>query len=282
MPKTVISINATMRDHTMSVPAPENTAAFNIPNACNECHAGKNAAWAIGVLNAWWPNGRRSRLVQRAQAFAGGRRHAAEARDPLIAIAADADAGPLIQATAVGYLRHYSGDRVRAALINAAAADHPALRAAAIASLGDVEDNTDDAVRSTLVNALSDPRRAVRIGALVSLINRRGPPLAPRDADRLRSVARDFASLATLYEDDPAFDRDLGLVHLLDGDFTRAADALEIALRLDPGQPSAGFVLALARIGQGRIAEARALLERVPAADPSYAAAQRRLQLLVR
>ena len=47
MPKTVVSIKATMRDHTIGVPAPENTVAFGIPNACTECHTDKPAAWAV-------------------------------------------------------------------------------------------------------------------------------------------------------------------------------------------------------------------------------------------
>jgi tetratricopeptide (TPR) repeat protein len=281
MPKTVISINATMRDHTMSVPAPENTAPFNIPNACNACHADKKPAWAVDVLNTWWPNGRRTRLVERAQAFAGGRRNAPEALDPLVGIAEDPGVGPLIQATAVGYLRRYPGERARAALLAAARADHPAIRAAAIAGLGNAQTGDEDAaVRSTLVAALSDPRRSVRISALVSLTNAHGRPLAPPDAERFQAVGREFTALSTLYEDDAGFDRDLGVVHLLGGDFNRAADMLQIALRLDPGQPSSGFLLALVRFGQGRVDEARALLERVPPSDPSYAAARRRLELL--
>jgi hypothetical protein len=47
-------------------------------------------------------------------------------------------------------------------------------------------------------------------------------------------------------------------------------------------QPSAGFVLALARLGQGRIEEARTLLQRVVPSDPSYEAARRRPQLLAK
>ncbi len=282
MPKTVISINATMRDHTISVPAPENTLRFGIPNACTECHADRKPAWAVEMLNRWWPNGRRLRLIDRANAFAGARRNAPEALDRLVAIAADQNAGPLIQATAVGYLRRYAGDRARAALIAAAGADHPALRAAAIASLGDREDSKSSPVRSTLVAALADRRRAVRIAALVSLINARGSPLVSAEAARLQSVGREFSALSTLYEDDAGFDRDLGVVHLLGGDFNRAAGLLEICLRLDRGLQSTGFLLALARLGQGRVDEARSLLEAVSASDPSYAAAQRRLQQLAR
>ena len=46
MPKTVMSIKSTMRDHTIGLPAPENTVAFGIPNACTECHAEAAAQWA--------------------------------------------------------------------------------------------------------------------------------------------------------------------------------------------------------------------------------------------
>jgi tetratricopeptide (TPR) repeat protein len=140
----------------------------------------------------------------------------------------------------------------------------------------------DTTVRSTLLAALSDRRRAVRIAALVSLINARGNPPVGTDADRLQSVGREYGELTTLYQDDPAFDRDLGIVQLLGGDVTRAAEMLEISLRLNPAQASAGFVLALARLGQGRIEEARALLQRVAPSDPSYEAARRRLQLLAK
>jgi predicted CXXCH cytochrome family protein len=282
MPKTVISLNATMRDHTMSVPAPENTVAFNIPNACTSCHADRKAAWAVGVLDEWWPNGRRMKLVDRAQAFSGARRNNPAALDRLLAIANDTSVSPLIRATAVGYLRRYPGERARDALLTAMKADHPAIRSAAIASVSEVETGDNTVVRAALVDALSDRRRAVRIAALVSLINARGTPLEPAGLDRLRDVGREFATLSVLYEDDPGFDRDLATIHLLAGDFNSAAKALETCLWLDPRRPSATYLLALARLGQGRTDDARALLQRVDAGDPSYAAAQRRLQQLAR
>ena len=283
MPKTVISINATMRDHTISLPAPENTAALGIPNACTECHADRKPAWAVDVLKSWWPNGRRARLVERAQAFSAARKTAPEALEPLIRIAADAGAGPLIQATAVGYLRHYSQPAAVVALLAAARAGDPAVRAAAIASLGDAEDaGRPGATRTAVIGALSDRRRAVRIAALVSLINGRGSALAPPDAERLQSVGHEFAALSSLYDDDPGFDRDLGLVYFVGADFDRAAAMLQLALRLDPQGPSTAFLLALARLGQGQTAEARALLEQVSPSDPSYGPARKRLEQLGR
>ena len=83
-----------------------------------------------------------------------------------------------------------------------------------------------------------------------------------------------------LYQDDAGFERDLGVVHLLGGEFDRAADALQIALGLEPGQPSARFLLALTRIGQRRYDDARTLLMQVPSSDPYYRSAQERLKTL--
>ena len=121
----------------------------------------------------------------------------------------------------------------------------------------------------------------MRIAALVALINVGGAnPLAPAETARLREVGREFGALSSLYDDDPAFDRDLGLVRLLDSDFNGAAFTLETCLRLDPRRPSASFLLALARLGQGRVDEARRLLEQVDVSDPSYSAARRRLEII--
>ncbi len=280
MPRTVVSIKATMRDHTISVPAPENTVAFGIPNACTECHAGKPATWAAERLRAWFPDGRRKALIARAEAFTAGRLKRAEAIGPLAALAADQNAAPLIRANAVGYLREYKDARATATLVAAARADHPAVRAAALAGLGVQASAPDPAVRSVLTSALDDERRSVRIAALVALVNARGPALSPQDQARFRRVAREFSTLAALYADDAGFDRDLGTVQLLNGDFNSAAEALQISLRLDPEGPSSRFLLALARLGQRRFDEARELLARVPPSDPSFSSAQRRLNAL--
>ena len=58
-------------------------------------------------------------------------------------------------------------------------------------------------------------------------------------------------------------------MHLLSRrDSIRAADALQISVGLEPDRPSSRFLLALARLGQRRVDEARALLKQVPPADP--------------
>jgi hypothetical protein len=242
MPKTVVSIKSTMRDHTMSVPAPENTVAFGIPNACTECHTDRKPAWAVEVLG----NGGRRTPREACRARRSLHRRARESARG--ARASDRDRGgrhgvPLIRANAAGYLRNYADPRAGAALLAAAKAGHPVLRAVAISSLGQRAAENDPA-RAAVLAALDDPQRAVRIAALVSLVNMGGSRLAPADLDRFRRVGGEFAKMEHLYRDDAGFERDLGVVHLLDGQHDLAAQSLEISLGLEPERPSARFLLA--------------------------------------
>ena len=162
MPRTVVSIKAKIRDHSMSLPAPENTVALGIPNACNECHA-------IDPLIGPWPRwrnggpagGGRGWSSERA-AFAAARQARPDALPRLLAIAHDAEQGPLMQANALGYLRQYPDAEARAALVAALTADHPLLRMVAASSLA------GSGGPAALWQALDDPRRAVRLSALVS------------------------------------------------------------------------------------------------------------------
>lgn len=278
MPKTVTSIKATMRDHTIGVPAPENTVAFGIPNACTECHSDRKAAWAVEAVNRWWPAGRRQKWIDRASTFTAARARRPEALDRLVAIAGDLRQGPLVQANALGYLANYRDPRAAAALVSATRADHPAVRSAAVASLGTLAESA--APQATILAALDDSRRAVRISALMSLINRGIRPLPPSDLPQFRRVAAEFAARARPYQDDARIQRDLGLIQLLAGEVDAGADALQISVGLESDRPSSRFLLAMARIGQQRVDEARALLKQVARSDPYYAAAQQSLKEL--
>ena len=67
-----------------------------------------------------------------------------------------------------------------------------------------------------------------------------------------------------------------------DADLDQAADALQIASRLEPGRPSLTFLLGMVRLGQRRVDDALTLLRQVPPSDPYYAAAQAQLRKLQR
>ena len=158
MPRTVTSLRHLMPDHTISVPAPKNTEAFGIPNACNECHKDKTAAWSEAKLSLWFPNGRREQTVGDAEAFSLGARKDPRGIAPLARIADDSHRPPLFRANALGYLRHYETPGATEALLRGARASHPVLRAAALLSLIDRGKNPE--VRAAMEGSLTDSRRA--------------------------------------------------------------------------------------------------------------------------
>jgi hypothetical protein len=74
MPRSIYSIvggyEKYVRTHTMShVPRPDLTArhgSAGSPNACNDCHDDKDAAWAVSWMVQWWPG------MKERMASAGG------------------------------------------------------------------------------------------------------------------------------------------------------------------------------------------------------------------
>jgi hypothetical protein len=277
MPKAVRALKSTMRDHTMSLPTPENTVTFGIPNACSDCHTDKTPTWAADTLKTWFPEAKRAKVIARAETFTAARAAKLEALDRLIAMTSDEKEGPLMRANAAGYLANYPDQRAVGALLAAAKADHPAIRAAALAGLARVD---VAASRTALFTGLNDPRRAVRMPALMAIINRGARPTTVEERVRLRQVGHEFAVRADLHQDNAAVQKDLGLVRLLTDQIDLAALALQNSLRLEPSGNGASYLLALTRIRQGRLEDARQLLREIPPSDPSYDAAQTRLKLL--
>jgi predicted CXXCH cytochrome family protein len=278
MPATVVSLRSRMRDHAIGVPVPENTRRFGIPNACNTCHQDKDAAWAVAALDRWYPDGRRQRLVARAEAFTRGRAGEPSAVPLLVSLSGDATHPPLVRANAVGYLGRYREPRVRAALLAALTDDHPLVRAVAAVNLGDASAGHD--AKAALVAALADPKRIVRMSAALTLINLRVDGLTAEDRRRLEAARADILRRGALHADDAPAQLDLGKLHLLGGDASRAAAALETSLRLDPGQTAARYFLAVARIAQRKAEDARRLLLEIPQGDEYTTPASRLLERL--
>jgi hypothetical protein len=274
MPRTVFSIKARIRDHSISVPAPENTTRFGIPNACNACHEDKTSAWAAKALQAWGPSGRaRQRAVRRAEAFTAARQGDPAAEGALLAIMARADEPPLVRANAAGHLRRFDGPGVEAALVVALKAEHPLVKAVAALTLAE----RPNASGPALALALADGHRIVRMAAAFALMNAGITRLPGADGERLEAAKRDYIARADLLTDDAETQLNLGKFYFLDRRYEAAAGAFEQARSLKPDLAGGGYYLALARVGQGRVEEARALLARLPASDP-FAGAGRRLR----
>lgn len=279
MPRTVLSIKAEIRDHSMSIPAPENTTAHGIPNACNQCHKDRDAKWAGERMDVWYGPASRQKLIRRADVFAAARNRDPEAIPKLIAILEQPAEGPLVRGNAVGYLTGFSSDTRAFAAVERALGDaEPLIRA--IAALR-ISPGVSDRPRivTALTQRLGDSSAVARIAATVSLVSLGIHELPGEDGRRFEAGKQLFRARAELNTDDAAQQLGAGKFYLLTGDPATAIGALETSIKLEPDIP-ARYYLAYAYAQRGQMDEARKILLAIPPADSQYIRAQALLKAL--
>lgn len=279
MPRTVLSIKAEIRDHSMSIPVPENTIRHGIPNACNNCHQDRDAEWALAQMNRWYSARSRQKLIHRADAFALARKHNADAIPELLDIIGKVSEGPLVRGNALGYLSNFPDDpRVFPALLSALSDSQPLLRVYAALRMSPKGAERETAA-AALVRALGDSATTVRVGAAVALVSMGIGQLPGEDGERFEQAKQVFRARARLNSDDAQQLLGAGKFYLLSGDPVDAIGAFQAGLKIDPEIP-ARYFLAYAKAQQGHIDEARKILEAIGPADAQYVNAQNLLKAL--
>lgn len=279
MPRTVLSIKASIRDHSMSIPTPENTLRHAIPNACNQCHQDRDAAWAVDQMSRWYKPDSRQKWIHRADTFTAARAGNPESIAPLIAILGNPSEGPLTRANATGYLGAFSHDPEAFAALEKCLQDpEPLVRAIAALNLNPGPADKSDAI-VVLRRSLADSKATVRIASMVSLVSLGVRQLPGDDGPRFENATHLFEARAELNSDDAGQQLAAGRFYYILGDPAKAARAFQASLKLDPTTPAA-YYLALAYLQQKKIDEARAVLQAIAPSDPDYSQAKRLLSTL--
>jgi predicted CXXCH cytochrome family protein len=276
MSATVISLKARMRDHSMSIPSPENTIRHEIPNACNVCHRDKDAAWTLRQMNAWHGDKTRQKAVTRADAFTQGRQGDVAAIPGLLKLLADPSGGPLIRANAAGYLGSFSNDpSAYDALLHAFADPEPLVRATAATTIRPSAAQREG-LATQLVTLLKDPIRTVRMSAAIAMVSMGVRPFPGEDGERYERAKELYHARAELNSDDAQQQLAAGKFSFLSGDMARAVNAFRATLKLDPTIP-AQYYLGRSLAEEGDFTSARPILNAIPRDDRQYDAAQRLL-----
>jgi Flp pilus assembly protein TadD len=227
--KTYMVVDA-RRDHSFRVPRPDFSVTYGMPNACNQCHKDKSAAWAADTVSKWYGPNRRQE-AHFVEALDAGRRGLPEAEKLLTALIADSTKPAIARATALTLLPQYL---TPAAL--------PAIQAA----LGD----SDALIRSQAMHALEPlaPQERLRLGAPLlndsvrSVRIEAARLLAGTQPDLLQStqkeaLERDISELIAgemVSAERPENHMNLALLYVQMGRFNEAEGELQTALRLDP------------------------------------------------
>jgi tetratricopeptide (TPR) repeat protein len=279
MPRTVVGIEATFHDHSMSIPVPENTLRHGIPNACNLCHKDKDAAWAMFQMNAWYGNQSRQQIVDRADAFTGARKGDASVIPALLRILSDPSGGPILRANAAGYLAGFPNDpEAYNAVFHSFSDPEPLVRATAAYDLRPRAAQREE-VAPQLVSLLRDPVATVRMSAAMALVAIGVRQLPGEDGQRFEQAKEFYHARAELNSDYAQQQFAAGRFYFLEGEMDRAVDAFRASLRLDRKIP-AQYLLAQALANKGDPKEAQQVLEEIPPGDPLYSRAQQFLATL--
>ena len=73
-------------DHGFRIPRPDLSVRFGVSNACNDCHADQDAAWAAAAIERWYGPERKG-FQTWTEAFAAARDDTAEAAPLLLQLA---------------------------------------------------------------------------------------------------------------------------------------------------------------------------------------------------
>ncbi len=276
MPATVVSLNTRMRDHSLSIPVPENTIRHDIPNACNLCHRDESAAWAQRRVKGWYSDKRRQTLIVRADAFSQARQGNAAAVSGLLQILSDSSQGDFIRANAAEYLGTFPNDPAAYdAVLQAMSDPQPLVRATTELAIRPRAAQRA-AVAPVLVSLLADPAATVRLNAAIALVAMGVQQLPGEDGQRLERAKDLYRSRAELNSDDAQQQLAAGKFFFLSGDMDGAVAAFRASLKLDDKIP-AGYYLARALAQKGDVQSARQILQSIPPNDLQYEPAQRLL-----
>jgi tetratricopeptide (TPR) repeat protein len=291
-------------DHSMRPPAPAASIEFGSPNACNLCHADKDAAWADRTVRQWrsrdyqTPILRQARLVDAARKRDWSRldeildylrspgrdeiyaaslarllRQCEDGRKWPVLLGLLKDPSPLVRASAADALAGGAGPEVIAALAEAAADGFRLVRIRAAAVLAAVpEEYLDPGQREAVRRATTELIASLKTrpddaGSHASLGNFH---FSRREADR---AIASFETALRLQPDGVATLVNASLAYNIAGRNDRAEEHLRRALQIEPGNAAAHFNLGLLLGEMGRPAEAKAELEAALRADPQMAAA---------
>ena len=264
-------------DHSMLPPTPSATSDFKSPNACNLCHADKDAAWAGKYVREWRTRDYQASVLKRAALIDAARQRDWKQLPAMLDYVTGKDRDEIF-ATSLIRLVSSSGDpRIAPVLLEAVRDPSPLVRSAAAAALQNVP--TKEAVQA-LAEAAGDGYRLVRVRAAASLAGYQDLPLIDSQRKTVAAANEEYLASILSRPDQWASHYNLGNYYLDRGDFAQAVSSYDTALKLEPRAVLAmvNESMAYARMGENKKADES--LQKALQSAPDNAAANFNMGLL--
>lgn len=225
MPERRYMVVDRRHDHGFRIPRPDLSVQSDTPNACNDCHRDKPAAWAAQQIETWFGPERHG-FQTYAGAFHAAWTETADAQALLSAIIAT-DGPGIVRASAFAELPAPNADLIRRGLSD----PDPLVRTGALDALEGVPPEQLWMLASP---QLTDPVRGVRIRAaelLASVPSSRQPT---GDRVKFTQAAAEFVAAQRFNADRPDARTALGNFLARQASAGEAEVEYQAALRLDP------------------------------------------------
>jgi predicted CXXCH cytochrome family protein len=254
------------RDHSFRVPRPDLTGSVGTPNACDACHADRDANWATAAITTWRGDDAWQRPHFAAALEAG--RHGS-ANDLLLNVISGNDYPGIARATAVSLLAQpFSSKEFRTLEAQLGNAD-VLIRIATLRQLRNLP--PEFRLRLPGSRLLADPVRGVRIEAVSTYAGMQD--LLPLEDVRAYSQAeRDYRETYEAIANRPEALLALAAFETAEGRVPEALELYQTALRIEPLAVSARVNLADLLRGLGREAEGEDVLREGLELDATNAA----------
>jgi len=275
MPARTYMVIDRRHDHSFRIPRPDISVKIGTPNACNDCHTDKSAAWAADAVARWHPGPPHGHQTW-AEAV-----HRARAGDPavrpaLLALAGDTGVPAIARATVLTELAQFLGRTGDAVVTRALIDPDPVVRIAALRGLAGLPLAARWAQGAGL---LGDPVAGVRMEAALLLADQAVDGLAPDLRARFEAACAAYVAAQRLAADRPEGRGNLADFLRRRGDAVAAEAEYKAGLRLSPRAAALAVNLADLYRAQGREAAAEAVLRAAITAAPEAAAAHHALGL---
>jgi predicted CXXCH cytochrome family protein len=276
MPARTYMVVDPRRDHSFRIPRPDLSVKIGTPNACNNCHDDKSAAWAAAKVRDWYghaPEG----YQQYAEALHAARAGAPDAESRLLTLLRDQEQPAIARATAAVALRDWLSPQTLDALANALNDTNPLVRMGALESL----ERLPLQPRWQLArHLLRDPVRTVRALAASTLADVPVERLTASERADFERASNEYLAAQRENADDAAAQVNVGNFDAAQGQMDAAERAYREALNLDPTWVPAYANLADLFRRQNRDPEGEQILRAGIARLPQAAALYHSLGLL--
>jgi tetratricopeptide (TPR) repeat protein len=254
-------------DHSMRPPTPAATLKYKSPNACNLCHADKDAAWADKQVHQWHKEDYQKPILEQARFIDAARRQDWEHLDGILQYIGRKDRDEVVTTSLIRLLRACDSQKKWAGIIKALKEDpSPLVRAGAAEAL----DNylTGESLKA-LLGATRDKNRLVRVRAAASLASILPERLKDEYQKDLQNATAEYLEGLQARGDDYINHYNLGNFYLARRDIDQAIRSFETAIRLRPDYLASYVNAAFAYNAAGKNDQAEASFKKALELDPN-------------